>query len=218
MDKWAICGHFYLYVDPVWSLYNIGPCCHVIVQVVFWVELLVQRRLCRFSVNHGSRKGDTMVWCRVTRHPRVFRGLTGCQRDPRDRGVTLDENEHMSKVPYSSIVGSMMYAMMCTLPNICHYVRLVFQYKPGPKHEMAVKRILRYLKGTSDYVLCNQGKDLFLVGYIDVDWEGDLDQRKSTSRYAFLLNDCTISWCSKKQSCITLSIMETKYVVCSSAI
>ena len=45
MDKWAIRGHFYSYVDPVWSLYNIGPCCHVIVQVVFWVELPIQRSL-----------------------------------------------------------------------------------------------------------------------------------------------------------------------------
>ena len=50
MDKWAICGHFYSYVDLVWSLYNIGPCFHVIVQVVFWVELPVQRRLCPIFV------------------------------------------------------------------------------------------------------------------------------------------------------------------------
>ena len=42
--------HFYSYVDPVWSLYNIGPCCHVIVQVVFWVELPIQRRLCPIFV------------------------------------------------------------------------------------------------------------------------------------------------------------------------
>ena len=45
MGKWAICGYFYWYVDPVWSLYNIGTGCHVIAQVVFCVELPVQRRL-----------------------------------------------------------------------------------------------------------------------------------------------------------------------------
>ena len=45
MDKWALHGHFYSYVDPVWSLYNIGTGCHEITQVVFWVELSVQRRL-----------------------------------------------------------------------------------------------------------------------------------------------------------------------------
>ena len=50
MDKWAIRGHFYSYVDPVWSLYNIGTGCHEIAQVVFWVKLLVQRRLCSIFV------------------------------------------------------------------------------------------------------------------------------------------------------------------------
>ena len=56
MDKWALRGHFYLDVDPVWSLYNIGPCFHVIVQVVFLVEFPIQRILCPISLNHGSRK------------------------------------------------------------------------------------------------------------------------------------------------------------------
>ena len=50
MDKWALRGHFYSYVDPVWSLYNIGTGCHEIAQVVFWVELPVQRRLCPIFV------------------------------------------------------------------------------------------------------------------------------------------------------------------------
>ena len=45
MDKWVLCGHFYSYVDPVWSLYNIGIGCHENEQVLFWVELLIQWRL-----------------------------------------------------------------------------------------------------------------------------------------------------------------------------
>ena len=64
MDKWAIRGHFYLYVDPMWSLYNIGSCCHVIVQVVFWVELLVQRRLCPIFVKSWVLEKGTR-WCGV---------------------------------------------------------------------------------------------------------------------------------------------------------
>ena len=83
---------------------------------------------------------------------------------------------------------------------------------------MVVKRILRYMKGTSYYVLCYKGKDLHLIGYTNADWGGNLDQHKSTSGYAFLLNDCTISWSNKKQSCIALSTMEAKYVACSSII
>ena len=56
MDKWALCGHFYLYVDPMWSLYIIGTGCNLITQVVFWVELTVQRRLCPISLNPGPWK------------------------------------------------------------------------------------------------------------------------------------------------------------------
>ena len=64
MDKWVIRGHFYSYVDPMWSLYNIGPCCHVIVQVVFWVELPVQRRLYPiFGKSWVPEKGTQ--WCGV---------------------------------------------------------------------------------------------------------------------------------------------------------
>ena len=50
MDKWALRGHFYLYVDLVWSLYNIGTGCYEIAQVVFWVEVPIQRRLCLIFV------------------------------------------------------------------------------------------------------------------------------------------------------------------------
>ena len=105
-------------------------------------------------------------------------------------------------------------------PDICYVVRLVsiFQSNPGPKHWMVVNRILRYLKGISNYVLCYQGKDLCLVGYTNADWGSDLDQCKLTYGYAFLLNDCAISWSSKKQPCIDLSTMEAEYVACSLAI
>ena len=108
---------------------------------------------------------------------------------------TPNEKEQMSKVPYTSVVGSLMYAMMCTRPDICYAVGLVskFQSNPSTKHWMVVKRILRYLKGTLDYVLCYQGKDLHLAGYTYADWGGDLDKHKSTSGYAFLLNDCETS-------------------------
>ena len=107
----------------------------------------------------------------------------------------------MSRVPYASVVGSLMYAMMCTCPDICYAVGLVRRYQSnlGQKHWMVVKRILRYQKRTLDHMLCYQGKkDLRLISYFDVDWGGDIDQSKSTSRYAFLLNDSVILWSSKK--------------------
>ena len=89
----------------------------------------------------------------------------------------LSENEQMSKVPYSNVVGCLMYAMMCTCLDISHVIGVVrrFQSNLGSNHWMIVKRILRYLKGTPYYVLYYPGKNLWLVGHTNVDLGGDLD-------------------------------------------
>ncbi|KAK2991373.1 hypothetical protein RJ640_024046 [Escallonia rubra] len=81
----------------------------------------------------------------------------------------------------------------------------------GPTHWNVVKRILRYLRGTADLVLCYHGGDMRLRGYIDDDWGADRDERISTSGGA-------ISWYNKKKSCIALSTMESEYVTCSAAV
>jgi transposase InsO family protein len=148
---------------------------------------------------------------------------------PMEKGCTLsldqcpkndEEKNQMSKVPYASVIGSLMYAMLCTRPDICFAVGMVSRYQsnPGPAHWRAVKRILRYLRGTSDHALCYHGGDLRLTGYSDADWASDKDERKSTSGYAFILGGGAVSWCSKKQSCIALSTMESEYVACSAAV
>jgi hypothetical protein len=133
---------------------------------------------------------------------------------------TQAEKEKMARVPYANAIGSLMYAMTCTRPDICYVVGLVSRYQsnPGIAHWKAVKRILRYLKGTSNYMLCYQGSDLQLVGFSDSDYAGDRDKSKSTSGYAFMLNNGAISWSSKKQTCIALSTMEAEYVACSHAV
>ena len=60
---------------------------------------------------------------------------------------TEEEKKYMEKVPYASVVGSLMYAMLCTRPDICFAVGMVSRYQsnPGTAHWQAVKRILRYL-------------------------------------------------------------------------
>jgi len=120
----------------------------------------------------------------------------------------------MKDVPYASAVVSLMYAMLCRRPDICFTVGLVSRYQsnPGPTHWQAVKRSMRYLCGTIDLILCYQGGDLKLRGYSYADWGGDPDESRSTSGYVFTLSGGAISWCSKKQDCITLSTMETKYI------
>ncbi|KAK8926133.1 hypothetical protein KSP39_PZI018401 [Platanthera zijinensis] len=100
---------------------------------------------------------------------------------------THEDIEDMAKVPYASAVGSLMYAMVCTRPDIAQAVGVLSRYmaKPGKEHWSAVKRVFRYLRGTSDYSICYEGAEtgrvLDVVGHVDSDWGGDLDSRRSTS-------------------------------------
>jgi len=111
----------------------------------------------------------------------------------------------MSCVPYASAVGILMYSMVCTRLDIAYVVGLLsrFMSKPGKEHWIVVKWAFRYLHDTSDYGLCykgRQGFDTFLDihGFVDVDWDGDLDQRISTSGHVFNLFGGALSWMSKR--------------------
>jgi len=97
--------------------------------------------------------------------------------------VDTEEERYMSTVSYACAVGSLMYAMVCTRPDIAHAVNVVsrFMSKPGKEHWKAVQWILRYLRGTSKFGLmfdqraANLGQ---VVGYSDSDFAGDLDELK----------------------------------------
>ncbi|KAK0577227.1 hypothetical protein LWI29_029806 [Acer saccharum] len=135
----------------------------------------------------------------------------------------VPKNEHeeqfMSRVPYASAVGSLMYAMLCTRPDICFAVGIVsrFQSKPGPDHWTAVKHIFKYLKRTRDNMLVYSGGDLVPVGYTDSDFQSDSDSRKSTSGAVFTIGGGAVIWRSIKQSCIADSTMEAEYVAACEA-
>jgi len=94
---------------------------------------------------------------------------------------------------YHEAVGSLVYAMTCTRPDISWVVSRLSQFLSSPlqEHWTAVKHVLRYLKGTLHYELsyrkCDDG--LTLVGYSDADWASSTDDRRSTSGYCFSLNN-----------------------------
>ncbi|XP_030964370.1 secreted RxLR effector protein 161-like [Quercus lobata] len=119
----------------------------------------------------------------------------------------------MRQVPYAFVVGSLMYAMLCTRPDICYSVGMVSRYQSNLelKHWQAVKYILKYLRRTRDYMLVYHSEDLILIGYTDLGFQSNLDFRKSTSGCVFILRGGAISWRSTKQSCIADSIMEAEY-------
>ena len=92
---------------------------------------------------------------------------------------TQEEINYMSNIPYSLVVGSLMYAMVCTRPNITHVVGVVSRYmnSPGKEHWRAVEWILRYLRGTTSQALYFIGSDIVPHGYVDADIEIDKETR-----------------------------------------
>jgi hypothetical protein len=120
----------------------------------------------------------------------------------------------MSRVPYSSTVGSLMYAIFCTRPDIAHTVGVVTRYmnNPGKEHWEVVKWILRYLRDTATHALCFGGSYTVLQGYVDSDMTGDKDSRRSTTWYVFIIGGTTVSWILKLQNLVALSTSEAEYV------
>jgi hypothetical protein len=137
-----------------------------------------------------------------------------------EASVSMKE-ESMSSIPYRQAIGSIMYAMVGTRPDLSVAVGKLSQFmqNPGLEHWNAVKKVLRYLQHSKNAVLqyksCQGGGTLF--GYCDSDWGGDVDSRKSTSGYAFMLAGGCISWCSKKQATVALSSTEAEYIAATQA-
>ncbi|MCO5599464.1 hypothetical protein L7F22_053568 [Adiantum nelumboides] len=129
------------------------------------------------------------------------------------------EKAKMVKVSYSSAVGSLMYAMVATTPDIAFVVGVVSCYmaNPGKKHWDAVKHLLKYLKGTVSKCLRFGNSEASIVGYTDADYAGCLDTRKSTSGYVFLFTGAAVSLRSLLQTCTSSSTSKLEYVAASSA-
>jgi len=130
------------------------------------------------------------------------------------------EKKSMASVPYRSAVGSLMYLMVSTRPDLASAIGVVSRFleNPGRPHWEAVKRVMRYLQHTLDMglVFRRQGS-LEAVGFTDADFAGCLDTRKSTSGWVFLLGGAAIYWSSKRQSSVALSTCEAEYMAAAQA-
>ncbi|KAH9686485.1 Integrase catalytic domain-containing protein [Citrus sinensis] len=137
--------------------------------------------------------------------------------------VRNQDKSMMSEVPYAQAIGSLMYTMVCTRADIAYVVSLVsrFMSDPGKEHWDAVKWIMRYLRGTPDHGLMygrSKQDENSIVGYVDSDFAGDLDGRKSISGCLFMVNGCLISWKATLQSVVTLSSTEAEFVAATEAV
>lgn len=136
---------------------------------------------------------------------------------------TDDEKERMSTVPYASAIGSIMYAMVCSRPDLAYGISLIsrFMGRPGEEHWRAAKWVLRYLTGTKNLglVYCkSDGGGQPAKGYVDSDFAGDLDKRRSLTGYVFTLFENAVSWKATLQHIVALSTTEAEYIAVTEAI
>ena len=134
--------------------------------------------------------------------------------------TTSEDREKMKDVPYASAIGSIMYAMLCTRPDVCLAISLAGRYQsnPGVDQWTAVKNILKYLRRTKDMFLVYGGdKELIVNGYVGASFDTDPDDSKSQNGYMFTLNGGAVRWCSSKQSVVAGSTCETEYIATSEA-
>ncbi|KAG8481971.1 hypothetical protein CXB51_026890 [Gossypium anomalum] len=133
----------------------------------------IEKVLCRFNMQSAKPVSTPLV-----AHFRLSSALSP-QSD--------DEIEYMSHVPYSSAIGSLMYAMVCSRPDLSYAVSAFGRTKDG------------------------------VIGYVDADFAGDLDRRRSLTGYVFTIRGCAISWKATLQITVALSTTEVKYMAITEA-
>ena len=134
--------------------------------------------------------------------------IVGCKLSKEDDSKDFDQRT------YRSMIGSLLY-VTTSRPDVKQAVGMVARFQSTPKETcvLAVKRIFRYLKGTMNLGLWYPSKKSFsLRAYSDVDWAGCVDDAKSTSGGAFFLGESLVAWIIKKQTSISLSTAEDKYI------
>ncbi|KAJ9559825.1 hypothetical protein OSB04_004985 [Centaurea solstitialis] len=141
---------------------------------------------------------------------------TAVARTPIDTSHHLSKNrgEGVAQVEYSRIIGSLMYLMSCTRPDLAFAVSRLSRYtsNPSSEHWKSIIRVLRYLRYTRDYGLHYSRYPAVIEGFSDANWISDIKDSKSTSGYVFTLGGASISWKLSKQTVIARSTMESEFI------
>ncbi|KAI5414139.1 hypothetical protein KIW84_058327 [Lathyrus oleraceus] len=126
----------------------------------------------------------------------------------------------MYKIPYAYTIGFIMYAMLCTRPDVSYSLSATSRYQsdPGDAHWVAVKYILKYLRRNKDSFLIYGGQEeLAIIGYTDASFQTDKDDFRSQYGYVFCLNGGVVSWKSSKQDTVVDSTIKAEYIATPSA-
>ena len=132
---------------------------------------------------------------------------------------TEAEQIKAASFPYREIVGSLMYLMISTRPDIAFAVGKLARFMNchGPSHHDAAKQVLRYLRATSTLGLTYSRSSPTLTAFSDADYASDIDTRRSTTAYIFTLAGAAVSWKSTAQPTVATSTMEAEYMALAEA-
>lgn len=153
-------------------------------------------------------------------------GMNDCKpaSTPIEKGLHMSNEAkgEDSSVPYRELIGCLTYATLTTRPDLCASTNYFSRFQSNYTHEHFVqaKRVLRYIKGTTDLKmrLVKDKTAEMLIGFADADWAGDKNDSKSTSGYVFKLFGNIVSWASRKQCTVAQSSTEAEYVALGDAI
>jgi len=145
---------------------------------------------------------------------------------PGAQNIQLNDNaDEADQHEYRAIVGALIYASTWTRPDITHAVNMTSRYmtKATQTHMRASKKVLKYMRGTSEYGLRydnNNNRDdrVTVSAYCDSDWAGDKDDRRSTTGYCTFVNGNLINWNTKKQQTVALSSAEAELMAITEAV
>ena len=141
---------------------------------------------------------------------------------PDIRLVAATEDNVLDKevFQYSELVGSLLYLSVCTRPDITYAVGALARHmsKPTMEHWTAAKAVLRYLAGTTNLGIVFTRTAEAVEGYCDADYAGDVNTRRSTTGFVFILNGGAISWSSKLQPTVAVSTAEAEYMAAAQSV
>nr|KYP53917.1 Retrovirus-related Pol polyprotein from transposon TNT 1-94 [Cajanus cajan] len=150
--------------------------------------------------------------------------MTDCNpgRNPSVPGANWAKDEDGSRVDamkFRQVVGCLMY-LTVTCPDLMFGVSLISRFMADPKesHWAATKRLLRYVKGTTEHKIFYkiEGRSTSLIAYTDNNYAGDLDDRRITSGLVLVMGSGVVSWASKKQPIVSSSTTEAGYITAAS--
>jgi hypothetical protein len=152
--------------------------------------------------------------------------MTSCKPKniPLDPKIRLEPNPNKATKAevtwFQQLIGCLLFLMLATRPDISYCVIKLarFASNPSDTHTLALKNLLRYLKGTKKLgLIYTRNAKRYISGYCDADYAGDIGSAKSTSGFSFYYANCLISWKSKLQNVIAQSTTEAEYMAINSA-